>query len=218
MAAQRKISERTVERISRYRRLLESIHATSDNPFIYSHEIASLCGLTAAQVRRDLMTIGFSGSSARGYEVAELLRSASSFLGFSHERRMALVGIGYLGRALLDYFVDRNPLFKLCAAFDADPGKVDRVIHGVRCYPVTQLKTVLATHQVSTGIITVPADAAQNIAWELVEAGVTGILNFAPVQIRVPANVFIENLDLTSALEKVAYFAGNFSDKERTKK
>jgi redox-sensing transcriptional repressor len=63
----------------------------------------------------------------------------------------------------------------------------------------------------------VPAQAAQNVAWELVEAGVTGLLNFAPVQIRVPPNVFIENLDLTSALEKVAYFAGNFSEKERTK-
>ncbi len=217
MAQQKKISSKTVERMSQYRRVLGRL-AESNATHVYSHELAYLCGLSAAQVRRDLMTIGFTGSSARGYDVSELLRRVSDFLGFSRERRLALVGIGYLGRALLDYFVDRNPIFRICAAFDADLDKVDRVIHGVRCYPVDKMGEILRPLQVQTGIITVPASAAQQVAFELVECGVTGLLNFAPVQLRVPPGVYLENLDLTSALEKVAYFAGNPADTEREMK
>ncbi|MBN2526653.1 MAG: redox-sensing transcriptional repressor Rex [Deltaproteobacteria bacterium] len=209
-----KISKRIIERLSEYRTTLEEIDIHG-NRNIYSHDLAKLCGVTAAQVRRDLMNIGFSGSSARGYDVPELLQNVTNFLGFGEERRMVLVGIGHLGRALLDFFVDRNPKLVLCAAFDVNEMRVNRVIHGVRCYPVSVMGEVVAEMQAQMGIITVPESAAQDVASTLVESGVTGLLNFAPVQLRVPSHVFVENLNISTVLEKVAYFAGQSAEKER---
>lgn len=209
-----KISKRVVERLSEYRSSLEE-YDINDGRSIYSHELAKMCGVTAAQVRRDLMIIGFSGSSSRGYDVSELQRTVTQFLGFGEERRMVLVGIGHLGRALLDFFADRNPRLVLCAAFDVNEMRVNRVIHGVRCYPISALAEVVKDNRVQMGIITVPESAAQEVASELVDGGVTGLLNFAPVLLRVPSHVFVENLNISTVLEKVAYFAGQSTDKER---
>ena len=128
---------------------------------------------------------------------------------------MVLVGIGHLGRALLDFFANRNPKLILCAAFDVNEMRVNRVIHGVRCYAVSKLTEVVKETRAQMGIITVPDSAAQEVASALVEGGVTGLLNFAPVQLRVPNNVFVENLNISTVLEKVAYFAGQIVEKER---
>ncbi|MBN2716433.1 MAG: redox-sensing transcriptional repressor Rex [Deltaproteobacteria bacterium] len=208
------ISKRVIERLSEYRSTLDEFD-TTETRSIYSHDLAKLCGVTAAQVRRDLMTIGFSGSSAKGYDVSELQQTVGDFLGFGEERRMALVGIGHLGRALLDFFADRNPKLILCAAFDINEMRINRVIHGVRCYAVSQLTEVAKEKRANMGIITVPDAAAQDVATALVEGGVSGLLNFAPVQLRVPNHVFVENLNISTVLEKVAYFAGQSGDKER---
>lgn len=209
-----KISKRVIERLSEYRNVLDE-NLILENKNIYSHQLAKLCGVTAAQVRRDLMSVGFSGSSAKGYDVAELKSTVADFLGFNEERRMVLVGIGHLGRALLDFFVNRNPKLILCAAFDVDEARINRVIHGVRCYSVNELVDIVAQHRAQIGIITVPEAAAQDVAWQLVEGGVSGLLNFAPVQLRVPSPVFVENLNLSTVLDKVAYFAAQRAEKER---
>ena len=212
------ISKRVIERLSEYRSTLDEfdINQTRSEPrSIYSHELAKMCGVTAAQVRRDLMTIGFSGSSSKGYDVSELQQTVGDFLGFNEERRMVLVGIGHLGRALLDFFANRNPKLILCAAFDVNEMRINRVIHGVRCYSVSELTKVVMDERASMGIITVPDTEAQKVASALVDGGVSGLLNFAPVQLRVPNHVFVENLNISTILEKVAYFAGQSAEKER---
>lgn len=209
-----KVSKKVIERLSEYRTTLDELSA-GESKNIYSHELAKRCGVTAAQVRRDVMSVGFSGSSSKGYDVAELKDTVADFLGFSEERRLVLVGIGHLGRALLDFFADRNPKLVLCAAFDVKESRTNRVIHGVRCYPVSELVNVVAQNRAQIGIITVPEHAAQDVAWQLVDSGVTGLLNFAPAQLRVPSHIFVENLNISTVLEKVAYFAGQKAEKER---
>jgi redox-sensing transcriptional repressor len=118
-----------------------------------------------------------------------------------------LVGVGNLGKALLSYFAARRSSLRVVAAFDSDPYKVNRVIHGCRCYPMEGLSEVLRGQTTSVAVIAVPAPAAQGVAELLTRAGIRGILNFAPVRLRVSPNIYVEDIDMTVALEKVAYFA-----------
>lgn len=200
------VSIRTVGRLSLYRRLLTTLVAEGQRS-IYSHELAGLAGSSAAQVRRDLMVIGYSGSPNRGYQVLELMNSIGQFLDSPTGQRVALVGIGNLGRALLSYFTGRRPKLSIVAAFDSDPEKVHRVVHNCQAYPVAELAEVSRRLDIRVGIITVPAHTAQEVADLMVVAGIRAILNFAPVRVRVPAGIYVEDLDMTTSLEKAAFFA-----------
>ncbi len=126
-------------------------------------------------------------------------------------QKAALVGIGNLGRAILSYFPHRSPAVEIIAAFDIDPGGIDRVIHGCRTYPIASLRSVIAAQNITLGVITTPFDVAQKTADDLIAAGIRGILNFAPTPVRVPPGTALESLDLTTSLEKLAYFAGKIS-------
>ncbi|MCP4640811.1 MAG: redox-sensing transcriptional repressor Rex, partial [bacterium] len=130
-----------------------------------------------------------------------------AFLDTGDCERIALVGVGNLGRALLSYFVGRGPQFTITAAFDQDPDRVNRVINGCRCYPVEQLAEVIEEQDIQLGLIAVPAGQAQDTANQLCRAGVAGLLNFAPVRVWVPEGVYVENVDVSMSLERVAYFA-----------
>ncbi len=201
------ISDKTVARLSVYRRVLQDMQDAGQQ-HVFSHELASKSGCTAAQVRRDVMATGYSGSPVRGYDVAALAASISEFLFHSDAQKVALVGIGNLGRALMAFSPRRNPRIPIVAAFDNDPAKVNRVIHGCRCYPVQQMEAIVQAEGIGIGIIAVPASVAQDTARRLCQAGVVGLLNFAPTHVWVPPHVYIENLDLSMSLEKVAFFAG----------
>ena len=200
------VSERTIGRLSLYRRLLNTLRAEGARN-VYSHELAELAGSTAAQVRRDLMVVGYSGSPGRGYEIAGLLESLREFLDAPGGQGVVLVGVGNLGKALLAYFAGRRPNLRIVAALDNDPEKTGRLVHGCRCYPLEKLAGVIRRHGIRLAVITVPASAAQEVADRLVRAGVRGLLNFAPVRLHVPSGIHIEDIDMTTSLEKVAYFA-----------
>jgi redox-sensing transcriptional repressor len=202
----RKISTRSVERLSIYRRaLLHSRHEFG--PSVYSHQLAQTCQLTAAQVRRDLMAIGYSGNPNSGYDVKRLLNSLAAFLDSQEVRAVAIVGMGYLGRAIAAFLSNRSYKIKLTAAFDVDLDKIGLTFSDVHCYSVRQMQEVLEEKGIDVAIITVPAEQAQHAAEQLVAAGVTGILNFAPVVLRLHERIYVENIDMTVALEKVAFFA-----------
>ena len=202
----RRISARSVERLSIYRRaLLSGGHELGAS--VYSHELAQSCQLTAAQVRRDLMAIGYRGNPNRGYDVKRLLGSLATFLDSQATRAVAIVGMGYLGRAIAAFLANRSNKIRLEAAFDVDLDKIGLSFSDVRCYSVRELAEVLAEKRIDIGIITVPAEQAQRVAEQLLAAGVTGILNFAPVVLRLPARIYVENIDMSVALEKVAFFA-----------
>ena len=202
----RKISTRSVERLSIYRRALQ--HGRHEfGPSVYSHQLAQACQLTAAQVRRDLMAIGYSGNPNSGYDVKRLLSSLATFLDSQETRAVAIVGMGYLGRAIAAFLANRSDKIRLVAAFDVDLDKIGLSFSDVRCYSVRQMPEVLAEKRIDIAIITVPADHAQHVAEQLVAAGVTGILNFAPVVLRLPQRTYVENIDMSVSLEKVAFFA-----------
>lgn len=208
------ISDRTIGRLSLYRRLLRDL-LTDGEQYIFSHQLAAMAGGTAAQVRRDIMAIGYTGSPVHGYDIEQLLQSIGQFLDASQTQNVALIGVGNLGRALLAYFVGRHPTLSIVGAFDNDSAKANRVIHGCRCYPLDDLKQVVKERDIRLGIIAVPAPEAQAVANLLCQAGVRGLLNFAPLRLWVPEHVYVENLDVTMSLEKVAYFARqNSVDKE----
>ncbi|MBN1918401.1 MAG: redox-sensing transcriptional repressor Rex [Verrucomicrobia bacterium] len=202
--ARNRLPDRTVERLSLYRRLVERM-LNGEETYVYSHELGAMANSTAAQVRRDLMLLGCTGSPIRGYNVRELTDRIGAYLDAPHGQRIALIGIGNLGRAILAYFSHRRPSLSIVAAFDTDPEKVGRVIAGCRCYHVGELAEVVEREGIELGVITVPASQAQLVADQFVAAGVRGMLNFAPVRVRVPEDVTVEDMDITMSLEKIAY-------------
>lgn len=199
-------SEKTVARLSLYRRGLLKLQAEG-RPFVYSHQLAASTAVSAAQVRRDLMAIGYSGSPNRGYDVGELVKSIGEQLDDPEGQSVALVGVGNLGRAIISYIARARPRLSIVAAFDRDPDKAGRVILGCRCYGLEEMARVVREQRIQVAILTVPVDSAQSVAEQLVAAGVTGLLNFAPATLRVPAHVYVEDLDVAISLEKAAYFA-----------
>jgi redox-sensing transcriptional repressor len=201
------ISEKTIERLILYRSLLLQAGHEAESG-IYSHQLARMAGFTPAQVRRDLMEVGYSGSPARGYDRSKLILSIGSLVDPPEKREVALAGIGSIGRAILAYFQGRAALLEITAAFDVDPEKTDRVIHGCRCYPADRLAEIVRGRGIRTGIVCVPAEAAQAVADAFVEGGVRGLLNYAPTRLLVPADVYVENRDMLMAVEKVVYFSG----------
>lgn len=198
--------EKSVERLSLYRRLLGEF-AKEGIRTVSSALLAERSRGTAAQVRRDLMALDYRRGSARGYSVESLMEAMSVFLDAPGGERVALVGIGNLGRALLDHFDAAGPRIRVVAAFDSDPAKTGRVIHGCRCYGADELETILGEHSIKIVMIAVPVSEAQRLAERLAACGVRGILNFAPVPLRVPPSVFVERIDMTVALEKVSFFS-----------
>ena len=202
------VSRKTVGRLSLYRRLLDPF-LRAGTTHIYSHQIAHLAGVSAAQVRRDFMAIGYSGSPNRGYEVKTCLESITTLLDGRARQDVALVGVGRLGRSLLAHFSGRRPMLRIAAAFDRSPDVIGTSVEGCPVYAVDALEQVVADEGIRIAIIAVPPEYAQDVAAGLVRAGVRSIVNFAAVPLRVPDNVFVDYMDITSALESAAFFAGD---------
>ncbi|MCF7957488.1 MAG: redox-sensing transcriptional repressor Rex [Phycisphaerae bacterium] len=200
------VSEKTIERLSLFHRLLKDLQ-DDDVTHVYSHQLATKAGVTAAQLRRDVMVVGYTGSPSKGYDVKQLSLSIANFFEDPEGETAVLVGMGNLGRAILAYFNGRRPKLHIVACFDSDPHKINRVIHNCRCHPSDKIGEIVSKGEVRVGAITVPAAAAQKVADELVALGIKGIMNFAPVHLKVPPDVFVEGIDLALSLEKVAYFA-----------
>jgi len=200
------VSRKTVSRISRYRRLLSALHDDGVES-IYSHQLARHAVVGAAQVRRDLMVIGYSGSPNKGYDVAACIDSISSFLDGAARQDVALVGVGNLGHAVLSHFAGKSPSVAIVAAFDVDPGLIDTVVHGCRCFSVTHMESLVRDLGIEIAVLTVPGPRAQEAADTLVRAGVRSLISFAPVALHLPDDIFVEYMDITAALESAAYFA-----------
>ncbi len=196
---------KTVERLSEYRRTLLACLAENRN-FIFSHDLAARLHITAVQVRRDLMLIGYTSVHRKGYDVKELIETISRIIDSGEGMNVAIIGIGNLGRALASYFKGKRSKLNLVASFDTDPQKINKVISGVRCYPYDELGKIIIELKIEIAILTVPADFAKEIAEEAVRAGIKGILNFTTVPVNVPSDVYLEEYDMITSIEKVAYF------------
>ena len=200
-----KLPEKTVERLSEYRRTLFICFAEGKT-HIFSHELAKMHSITAVQVRRDIMFIGYTSAQRKGYDIKEMIDVIGRVLDAEYGLNVAIVGIGNLGRAITSYFSGKRSKLNIVAAFDNDPEKTDRVIAGVPCFHTSKISEIVKTKGISIGIITVPSDFASDTSNNLVNAGIKGILNFTSVPLNVPEHVYLENSDVITLLEKVAYF------------
>ena len=202
------ISEKIIHRLILYKKLLINLQSESVKN-IFSHKLAILASRTPAQVRRDLMVVGYDGSTVSGYNVSELLSSIVQFLYAPHPQKVALIGLGNLGRAILDYCYDRHPNISIAASFDNDPSKVNRVIRNCRCYHIDKLEKIIKKLEIDVAIIAIPTEHAQSIANRLVKSGITGLINYTPTRLYLPTDIYIENRDMMMAVEKAAFFARN---------
>jgi redox-sensing transcriptional repressor len=197
-----------VNRLSLYLRELQ--HLVRDGrQTTNSSELGRLLGFTDAQVRKDLAHFGHFGHPGIGYRCDELIQAIRCIFGTDRQWRVALVGAGNLGRALLGYRGFEPQGFRVVAAFDADPRKVGSTIDGVVVHAIEQMPAVLASERVELGIVAVPGPQAQAAADALVAAGVSGILNFAPVTLALPDHVSRVGVDLARELEQVTFAVAN---------
>jgi redox-sensing transcriptional repressor len=199
------LPEKTIERLSAYRRTLLSC-LSNGKDYIYSHELANLHNITAVQVRRDIMLIGYSTTLKKGYDVKELIELIGDILDSQKGIKAAVVGVGNLGRAITTYFRGKRSKLEIVAAFDTDPEKIGRVIAGVKCFSVNEMENIIQDENISIGILTVPPEYASKVAEKLCDSGIRGILNYTSVPVSVPEDVIIDNYDMTTSLEKVAYY------------
>jgi redox-sensing transcriptional repressor len=205
MAKRPKVPEATIKRLSIYMRVLKDLEKKGVE-VISSAELADICGVNAAQIRKDLTYFGEFGIRGVGYYVKELHFDIRKVLGLNQRRNVILVGVGNLGKALASYrsFADHG--YNFVAAFDVDQDKVGGELRdGVEIYAMSDLPAFAAGKQIEIAIITTPAEAAQGAADAVVAAGIRGVLNFAPTQLHVPEDVKVKKVDLTTEFDNLAY-------------
>jgi redox-sensing transcriptional repressor len=200
------VSRKTVGRLSLYRRLLDELRA-SGTANIYSHQLAHLAGVSAAQVRRDFMVIGYTGSPNRGYQVDTCLASIESLLDGTMHQDVALVGLGRLGQSVLAHFAGKREQLRIAVGFDTDPRLIGTSFEGCPIHSVDDMERVVAGKGIRIAILAVPAAMGQDVADALVKAGVRSFVDFTGIPLRVPDDVFVDHMDITSALESAAFFA-----------
>jgi redox-sensing transcriptional repressor len=193
-----------VRRLSLYLRQLESFKR-KDRRTVSSKQLGESLGLTDAQVRKDLAYFGQFGHPGIGYRVEDLIGQVRRILGTDKTWNVLLVGVGNLGRALLAYKGFSSKGFQMAAVFDANPAIVGRRHGPFTVQPMSELAETVQRQYIRLGIMAVPADAAQGVADQLVQAGVRGLLNFAPTSITVPSEVALNAVDLAVQLEQLSF-------------
>ena len=199
------IPEKTIERLSEYRRTLFSCHRQGIT-HVFSHVLAGIHGITAVQVRRDLMLIGFSSDTKKGYDVQVLIEYISNILDSPTPMNIAVLGMGHLGQAITKYFNGKGLKLKITTAFDVDPEKVGKIIDGIPCYHMDTFEKEVEDKDISIVIVSSPTKVAPTLVLPIINAGIKGVLNFTSTPLNFPQGIVVENYDITTLLEKVAYF------------
>lgn len=200
------LPERTVERLSEYRRTLLRL-LTKGHSHIYSHELAGMHAITAVQVRRDLMLIGFTTIGKKGYNVRELIDYIGTILDSSDTCNVGVIGMGNLAQAITHYFNGKRSKLKIVAAFDTDPDKIDIKVSGIDCYNINRFSEIAAAHHIKVILLTLPTSAAPKVAGIIADAGIRGVLNFTSATLNLPSEIYVEDYDMITLLEKVAYYS-----------
>lgn len=183
-------------------RMVDDTHPTTS-----SKELGDRLGISSAQIRKDLSHFGEFGKQGTGYNIKDLINQLRRILKVEHEWDVAVVGAGAIGHALAHYngFLDRG--FRITMIFDADPAKIGTHLNGFEVYDVARMSELLPANGIHLAMLAVPAEAAQQVADELVKAGVTGILSYAPINIAVPATVRVQDIDPVVHLQRITYYA-----------
>lgn len=200
----RAVPEASVARLPVYLRALHAL-AEAGRSTVSSEALAAASGVNSAKVRKDLSHLGSYGTRGVGYEVEELVFHISRELGLTQGWAVVLVGVGNLGHALAGYGGFSSRGFRMAALLDTDPARIGEVVAGQPVRPLADLDEVVATTGVSIGVIATPASVAQDVCDRLVAAGVTSVLNFAPVVLSVPDGVDLRKVDLALELQVLSF-------------
>jgi redox-sensing transcriptional repressor len=200
-----KISEAVIRRLPVYLRYLQHLRDMNIST-VSSHELGQNLDMNPAQIRKDLAYFGEFGRKGIGYDVQYLIEKIKQILKLDRRLNVALVGAGNLGTALSNYNRYTNEKLKIVAIFDSLPDKIGSKVGTLEVHPVESLPKLVKELEIKIGIITVPASEAQKVADQMIKAGIKGILNFAPVILKVPMDIPIRNADVTTELESLAYY------------
>ncbi|WP_375482248.1 redox-sensing transcriptional repressor Rex [uncultured Jatrophihabitans sp.] len=200
----RAVPEATVARLATYLRVLTTFGDDAIST-VSSEELASAAGVNSAKLRKDLSYLGSYGIRGVGYDVGTLTEQISRTLGLTVHHSVALIGVGNLGQALAGYAGFASRGFRIAALLDADRTRVGSRMRGLTVRDIGDLEDVLAEHAITIAVLAVPGSAAQSVCDRLVQAGVSSILNFAPVVLSVPAHVHLRKVDLAAELQILSF-------------
>ncbi|MGH8929274.1 MAG: redox-sensing transcriptional repressor Rex [Egibacteraceae bacterium] len=201
----RAIPEASIGRLPLYLRALVDM-AERDTHTVSSETLAAASGVNSAKIRKDLSYLGSYGTRGVGYDVEYLIHQISRELGLTQDWSVVIVGIGHLGKALANYsgFAERG--FRIASLLDADPSKVGQVFGGVTVTHIDEVERIVKEEEVSIAILAVPAAVAQEACDRLCSAGITSIMNFAPVVLQVPPGVSLRKVDLSIELQILSFY------------
>lgn len=199
------IPKATAKRLPIYYRYLNML-SDAGKKRVSSNELAEAVKVDSATIRRDFSYFGALGKRGYGYDVENLLEFFKKTLNQDKLTNVALIGVGNLGHALLNFNFHKSNNVRINAAFDINEKITGTIQSGVPIYPMEDMKEQLKIQQIEIVILTVPANVAQGVTNDLIEVGVKGILNFTPLRISVPESVLVQNVDLTNELQTLIYF------------
>jgi redox-sensing transcriptional repressor len=203
-AADSRVPDATVARLATYLRVLGTL-ADRSVTTVSSEELAAMAGVNSAKLRKDLSHLGSYGIRGVGYDVATLAEQISRTLGLTVHRSVALVGVGNLGEALAHYAGFASRGFRIAALLDADPGRIGQKINELEVQDIGELESIISANGITIAVLTVPGSVAQDVCDRLVAAGVTSILNFAPIVLSVPDHVDLRKVDLAAELQILSF-------------
>ncbi|MCX7705958.1 MAG: redox-sensing transcriptional repressor Rex [bacterium] len=208
---EKKIPQETIRRLALYLRGVRKL-TSQGLSIISSNRITKHLNISPDQFRKDLSYFGSLGKRGVGYRLDMLIPHLEKILGVDRECRIIIVGVGKLGSALLAYPGFLNFNFRIVAAFDNDPAKIGKVIEDIKIEDISRINKIVPEFRVHLAILTVPSDSAQIVAEKLVESGIKGILNFAPVNLNLPDNILVLNVDMATELMVLTYFSNKVFD------
>lgn len=200
-----KIPKATARRLPLYYRYLILLNEEGKDK-VSSSELSEAVQVDSASIRRDFSYFGALGKRGYGYDVKNLLNFFKKILNQDTLTNVALVGVGNLGHALLNYNFKRSNNIRISCAFDINPKITGKILSGVPVYSMADMKQQISDQQITTAILTVPQENAQKTANKMIEAGIKGIMNFTPIRLYAPADVRIQNIDLATELQTLIYF------------
>lgn len=204
MKKQTKISNAVIRRLPRYRRYLKELQKKGVDK-ISSGELSKLLGYTASQIRQDLNNFGGFGQQGYGYNVNGLYTEISAILGLDKEYKMVILGAGNLGQAIANYTYYYKTGFVVCGIFEINPRLIGLKINDIEVMDYEKAADYVRENQIDIGIICTTKDSAQEVADRMCGAGISGLWNFAPVDLDVPEHVAAENMHLSDSLHSLAY-------------
>ncbi|AOA02799.1 MULTISPECIES: redox-sensing transcriptional repressor Rex [Carnobacterium] len=210
-----KIPKATAKRLPIYYRYLRFLNDAGKDR-VSSTELSDAVKVDSATIRRDFSYFGALGKRGYGYDVEDLLNFFSKTLNQDRLTNVALIGVGNLGHALLNYNFHQSNNTRISAAFDIDEKLVGTIASGVPVYPMSEMVEQLKLQQIEVVILTVPAPVAQETVNQLVDANVKGIMNFTPLRISVPDDIRVQNVDLTNELQTLIYFLDHYTADDMT--